>query len=249
MQPTTIPAVLLAIALLVTWWAAPGLLTAASAADESVRATAAERSEALSRQSPQDAGGGALTTLGTWSDGIAATAIRAGEFLGAGYRRAPALMIVLSALLILPAAAILSFALQAAARRKTKQAASRAAQLRAATAEASSVAPRSDDSPLWSHQAWLTLQGGGAETLPLGGQTIRIGRHKDNDIRFPDTSVHRYHAVIEQTPDEAFVITDLSGAAGNGVRINGERLARAQLVDGDIIELGRTRMKFESVPV
>jgi hypothetical protein len=238
MQPTTIPAVLLAIALLVTWWAAPGLLTAASAADESVRATAAERSEAPARQSPQDAG-----------DGIAATANRAGEFLGAGYRRAPALMIVLSALLILPTAAILSFALQAAARRKTKQAASRAAQLRAATAEASSVAPRSDDGPLWSHQAWLTLQGAGAETLPLGGQTIRIGRHKDNDIRFPDTSVHRYHAVIEQTPDEAFVITDLSGTAGNGVRINGERLARAQLADGDIIELGRTRMKFESVPV
>ena len=158
-------------------------------------------------------------------------------------------MIVLSALLILPAAAILSFALQAAARRKTKQAASRAAQLRAATAEASSVAPRSEDSPLWSHQAWLTLQGGGAKTLPLGGQTIRIGRHKSNDIRFPDTSVHRYHAVIEQTPDEAFVITDLSGAAGNGVRINGERLAQAQLADGDIIEIGRTRMKFENVPV
>ena len=73
--------------------------------------------------------------------------------------------------------------------------------------------------------------------------------HQDNDIRLPDTSVHRYHAVIEQTRDEAFVITDLSGTDGNGIRVNGERLARAQLADGDVIELGRTRLKFESVPV
>ena len=86
------------------------------------------------------------------------------------------------------------------------------------------------------------------ERWPLAGQLIRIGRHQDNDIRLPDTSVHRYHAVIERTPDEAFVITDLSGKDGNGVRVNGERLSRAQLADGDVIELGRTRLKFESAP-
>jgi hypothetical protein len=33
------------------------------------------------------------------------------------------------------------------------------------------------------------------------------------------------------------------------VRINGERHERAHLVDGDMIELGRTRLKFESVPI
>ena len=228
MQPATIPAVLLAIALLVTCWAAPGLLAAASAADGPARAVAST-----------EAGS-------TWSDRIAETAIQAGELLGAGYQRAPVLVLVLSALVLLPAAALFSFGLQTAARRKMKRAASRAAQLRAGAAEVSSG---TNAAPLWSHQAWLTLQDGGAGTLALAGQTIRIGRHQDNDIRLPDTSVHRYHAVIEQTPDEEFVITDLSGTDGNGVRVNGERLARAQLADGDIIELGRTRMKFESVPV
>ncbi len=237
MQPATIPAALLAIALLVACWAAPGLLAAASAADEPARAVAAT-----------EAGGELLPALSTWSDRIAETAIQAGELLGAGYQRAPVLVLVLSALLVLPAAALLSFGVQAAARRKMKRAAGRAAQLRAGTAEVSSEEPN-DTAPLWPHQAWLTLQDGGAGTLPLAGQTIRIGRHQDNDIRLPDTSVHRYHAVIEQTPDEEFVITDLSGTDGNGVRINGERLARAQLADGDIIELGRTRLKFESVPV
>jgi pSer/pThr/pTyr-binding forkhead associated (FHA) protein len=58
--------------------------------------------------------------------------------------------------------------------------------------------------------------------------------------------VQRYHAVIERTPEAAFVIIDVSGEGGNGVRINGERQARARLFDGDVIELGRTRLTFES---
>jgi hypothetical protein len=190
-----------------------------------------------------------LLTLRTWSDRVAETTTQAGALLVAGYQRAPVLVIVLSALLVLPAAALLSFGLQAAARRRMKRAARRAAQLRAGAAEVSREETASDTAPLWPHQAWLTLQDGAAGTLALAGQTIRIGRHQDNDIRLPDTSVHRYHAVIEQTPDEEFVITDLSSTDGNGLRVNGERLARAQLADGDIIELGRTRMKFESVPV
>ena len=249
MQPATIPAVLLAVALLVAYWAAPGRFGAAWAAGESAPTRVAERTQSVSRPLLQTAGGDLPATLGIWRDGIVATAMQVGELLDAAYRRAPALLIVLSALLILPAVAILSFALQAAARRRAKQAAGRAAQLRSAAAAVSSAEPRGEATPLWSHQAWLTLQEGGGGTLPLAGQTIRIGRHKDNDIRLPDMSVHRYHAVIEQTAEEAFVITDLSGTGGAGVRVNGERLARAQLVDGDIIELGRTRLKFESVPV
>ena len=248
MQPATIPTVLLAVALWLAYWAAPGLFGAAWGAGLSTPTIAAERSESVSRQLAVNAGSDLLATLGTWRDGIVATATQVGELLEAGYRRAPALLIVLSALLVLPAVAILSFAVQAAARRRAKQAAARAAQLRAAALVVSSEEPRGEATPLWSHQAWLTLQEGGG-TLPLAGQTIRIGRHKDNDIRLPDMSVHRYHAVIEQTAEEAFVITDLSGTGGAGVRVNGERLARAQLADGDIIELGRTRLKFESVPV
>jgi pSer/pThr/pTyr-binding forkhead associated (FHA) protein len=61
--------------------------------------------------------------------------------------------------------------------------------------------------------------------------------------------VHRYHAVIERTPEEAFVITDVSGKEGNGVRVNGERTAKARLADGDVIELGRAKLKFEDAPV
>ena len=167
-----------------------------------------------------------------------------------GYQKVPALMLVLSALLVLPLVALVSFTLQRRARRKASRSALRAAQRRA---EAGGDWTREGLSgttiPAWQSQAWLSIEGGRVGTVPLAGQTIRIGRHEDNDIRLADSSVHRYHAVIQRTAEEGFVITDVSGKEGNGVRINGMRTAQAQLADGDVIELGRAKLKFENAPV
>jgi pSer/pThr/pTyr-binding forkhead associated (FHA) protein len=109
--------------------------------------------------------------------------------------------------------------------------------------------PASEGIPLWPHQAWIRLEGTATGSVLLAGQLIRIGRHEDNDIRLLDGHVHGYHAVIERTPEEAFIITDLSGKEGYGLRVNGERHARVRLSDGDVIELGHTRMRFERVPL
>ena len=177
-----------------------------------------------------------------------ATLARARALLQSGYARAPALVIALCAFVVLPVAALISFLVQAAAGRRAQRAAIRAAQLRAGDAEPITEIPTGAEIPLWTHEAWLTVEGKDTGTLPLDSRLVRIGRHQDNDIRLADTAVHRYHAVIERTSDEAFVITDLSGKDGNGVRINGARLPRAQLADGDVIEIGRTRLKFESAP-
>jgi len=229
MPPANIPAVLLATALLTAFWAAPGLLAAASAAGEPVRAVGSE-------------GGDLLLAL-------AAKLTQARALLEAGYARAPALVVVLLAFLLLPAAALVAHLVRSTARRRAQRAAARVAQLRAATTDLASDAVATTSAPFWQCQAWLSIESGGLETLPLAGQMIRIGRHRDNDICLPDASVHRYHAVIEHSLEEAFVIIDLSGKDGNGVRINAERQVRAQLADGDVIELGRTRLKFESAPV
>lgn len=168
----------------------------------------------------------------------------------AGYQRAPALMLVLSALLVLPAVALVSFILQRSGRRKANRAALRAAERRAqAGGDWTREGLSGTTIPAWPSQAWLTIEGGRIGTVPLAGQTIRIGRHEDNDIRLADSSVHRYHAVIQRTDEEGFVITDVSGKEGNGIRINGARQAQAQLVDGDLIELGRAKLKFENAPV
>jgi len=235
MPPALISAALLAIAL----WAAPALVFAASAAEQPAPAAAARANQSSNT----------LPANEDWRHSFAAAVTRARALVEGAYARAPTLVVALSAFLVLPAVALVSFLVRSWARRKALQASIRTAQLRAESTPQPSEDAASEASPLWPHEAWLTLEDGHTGTLPLAGQTIRIGRHQDNDIRLPDTSVHRYHAVIERTPQEAFVIIDLSGTAGNGMRINGERLARAQLSDGDVIELGRTRLKFESAPV
>ena len=78
---------------------------------------------------------------------------------------------------------------------------------------------------------------------------IRIGRHPDNEVWLTDTSVHRYHAVIHRTQDADFFITDLSGQEGNGIRINGTRRAQSQLINGDVIELGKARITFATATI
>jgi hypothetical protein len=156
------------------------------------------------------------------------------------YLRAPILMLALTALLILPAVALISAASQAARRYRSRRAAMRAARHGANTGDM----PDAAGLPVRS-QAWLTVDGAG--TVALAGQVVRIGRHADNDIRLADRSVHRHHAVIERTPDERFLIADASGKKGGGLRVNGRRTERVQLCDGDVIELGRARLKFETI--
>lgn len=169
----------------------------------------------------------------------------------AGYQKVPALVLVLSALLVLPVVALVSFTVQRTVRRKASNAAMRAAQRRAEAGNGdwTKEEPPGTIVPAWSSQAWITVEGKRDGTVPLAGRTIRIGRHEDNDIRLADSSVHRYHAVIQRTPEEAFVIIDVSGKEGNGIRINGARTAQARLEDGDVIELGRAKLKFENAPV
>jgi hypothetical protein len=151
----------------------------------------------------------------------------------------------LAALVVVPAAAIASLLVQILMRRRARRGSASAAE-----GSAHTTADRLPDvGAAWPRPAWLTLETGGAQPLPLAGSLIRLGRDRDNDIQLPDTMVHRYHAVIERTPEAAFVITDLGGGRGNGVRINGARQTRAELAHGDVIELGRTRLKFQSLPV
>jgi FHA domain-containing protein len=243
MPPARIPAALLAIAL----WVAPCLAVAASAEGEPASAVvASERQAAAPDQTRSNADG--QMAFDDWRNSFTATLAPARALLEAGYERAPVLVIAISAFLVLPAVALVSLAVHSARGRRAQRAAIRAAQLRAGDPEPTTETPNGADIPLWSHEAWLTVETGSAGTLPLDSRLVRIGRHQDNDIQLPDTTVHRYHAVIERTPDEEFVISDLSGKDGNGVRINGARLSRARLADGDVILLGRTRLKFESTP-
>ncbi|NJM34954.1 MAG: VWA domain-containing protein [Rhodomicrobium sp.] len=95
---------------------------------------------------------------------------------------------------------------------------------------------------------WLEVMSSG-ERIPLNQTGMRIGRHEDNDIRFDASTVHRRHAVVHMTPQRDFIITDLSGTDGNGVQVNSVRVERAELKDGDIVQLGEVRVKFHAATV
>lgn len=233
MQPANIPAVLIAIALAAACLSGSGLLTAG----------AAQGPERISPSTSPSK----LDPEPSWSERIASLAARSSEHVVEAGKKAPLLIAFLSAVLLLPAVALVSYLLQSRVHRDRERAANLAAETRADIAEAAGESSGESAAPLWPHQAWLSLEDAG--TVPLAGQITRIGRGQENDIRLPDASVHRYHAVIEHTAEEAFVITDLSGKDGNGLRINGKKLARAELADGDLIELGKTKLRFESVPV
>jgi len=62
-------------------------------------------------------------------------------------------------------------------------------------------------------------------------------RRKDLDVRIDDGSMSSNHARVFGVLD-GFAIEDQGSK--NGTRVNGERITRVALVDGDIIEVGRT---------
>jgi hypothetical protein len=163
--------------------------------------------------------------------------------LTAGYQRAPALVLVLGALLVVPVVAVLSLLLQSGLRAFLRWHA-----INAIRSSADAPARADDAAHRRTAGAWLSIEGGASPALPLAAPMVCIGRHEDNDIRLPDRSVHRYHAVIHRTEDD-FVITDLSGEDGNGVRVNGRRQVQTRLANGDRIEIGRARLTFAAIPV
>ena len=70
---------------------------------------------------------------------------------------------------------------------------------------------------------------------------ILIGRHASADIRLPDMSVSRYHAMLNVT-DGKWTITDIGSKSG--IYINGTPVQHARLRENDVIMLGNRRLVF-----
>ncbi|MGC1380973.1 MAG: FhaA domain-containing protein [Candidatus Baltobacteraceae bacterium] len=71
----------------------------------------------------------------------------------------------------------------------------------------------------------------------------RIGRSEECEILLLDPSVSRTHAVVEVGSGEP-VVRDLGST--NGTFVNGRRVERESLRDGDELSFGKTRMRFEA---
>ncbi len=72
--------------------------------------------------------------------------------------------------------------------------------------------------------------------------TWRIGRGRDNEMILHDNSVSRRHAEIHRDQGDVFTLYDLDSL--NGVFVDGERINKRVLHEGNIIEIGDVCLRF-----
>jgi pSer/pThr/pTyr-binding forkhead associated (FHA) protein len=70
---------------------------------------------------------------------------------------------------------------------------------------------------------------------------VVLGRSRDCDIQLSDTNVSRRHAELRQE-GASYWMVDLGST--NGMEVNGKRVKRAKLRDGDTVTLGSTDVVF-----
>ncbi|HEX5927124.1 MAG TPA: FHA domain-containing protein [Baekduia sp.] len=71
------------------------------------------------------------------------------------------------------------------------------------------------------------------------GTQILLGRSRAGDVRFLEPSVSRRHAALQRV-DGGWLLVDR--ASTHGTWVNGRRIDRAVVADGDEIRLGHARM-------
>jgi hypothetical protein len=91
----------------------------------------------------------------------------------------------------------------------------------------------------------LIRQEGNAEVVYPIGRRTSIGRTQENDIQIDTVHVSRRHAVLLSNSDHC-IVEDLNST--NGVLVNGRRIGRQLLQDGDIVMVGKTEFRYQQRP-
>jgi hypothetical protein len=91
----------------------------------------------------------------------------------------------------------------------------------------------------------LVRASGESEVVHVLGRRTTVGRTPDNDLQIDASFISRHHAVILAGPIQT-IIEDLNST--NGVRVNGRRVTRQPLKDGDVVLIGKTRFRFAVRP-
>ena len=87
-----------------------------------------------------------------------------------------------------------------------------------------------------------------AVPIPLEREEVILGRALEADVRVNDAKISRRHARINtildaKTGETAYVLTDLRSRTGT--LLNGEKIEREILQNGDKITIGENILRFE----
>lgn len=86
----------------------------------------------------------------------------------------------------------------------------------------------------------LVVDGPGTKHVLEQGSNV-LGRGTEADVRLPDTGVSRKHADV-QLVGSAVVVEDLGST--NGTLVNGRRVGRQELADGDVLRIGHSVLVY-----
>ena len=87
----------------------------------------------------------------------------------------------------------------------------------------------------------LIRTNGNTEFVHVLGRRTRIGRGPDNELVLDTKHISRHHAVLLAGPVHT-TIEDLNST--NGVFVNGKRVSRQALKEGDRVTVGRTQFRY-----
>jgi len=89
----------------------------------------------------------------------------------------------------------------------------------------------------------LSMEGLVLKEIPLVRERTTIGRKPHNDIQIDNLAISGEHAVIVTVINDSF-LEDLDST--NGTLVNGQPVKKHFLQDGDVVELGKYRLKYLS---
>jgi predicted component of type VI protein secretion system len=86
-----------------------------------------------------------------------------------------------------------------------------------------------------------SLEGAYLGEFPIDRDRLTIGRRPSNDIHIDNLAISGSHAAVTRTKD-GYSLEDLEST--NGTVVNGKPVKKHVLQQGDVIELGRYRLKY-----